>query len=200
MLHLINGVKSRWYRFFNLWKFRCLGVRLGQKADIRNKIYLEVGENSLVTIGDHFLLLSGDNLSPLCHDTSASIRVCPNAKLTIGDNCGISGGTIWVTKNVTIGDYVNIGGNCCIMDGDIHNIDWRLRRVDRQQNVSYKSSDIVISDDVWMGANCTVLKGVHIGPRSVIGAGSVVVSDIPADCIAAGNPCRVIKYLNTHES
>lgn len=54
---------------------------------------------------------------------------------------------------------------------------------------------IVIEDDVLIGARSIVLKGVTIGARSVIGAGSVVVKDIPADCIAAGNPCKVIKYL-----
>ena len=51
-------------------------------------------------------------------------------------------------------------------------------------------------DDVWIGARCIILKGVTIGERSVIGAGSVVVSDIPADCIAAGNPCKVIRSIS----
>lgn len=47
----------------------------------------------------------------------------------------------------------------------------------------------------WLGANVMVLKGVKIGARSIIGAGSVVTRDIPSDCIAAGNPARVIKNL-----
>ncbi len=56
--------------------------------------------------------------------------------------------------------------------------------------------EIVIEDDVLIGMNSIILKGVHIGARSVIGAGSVVTKDIPADCIAAGNPARVIKIIN----
>lgn len=56
------------------------------------------------------------------------------------------------------------------------------------------SKTIVIEDDVLIGARSVILKGVTIGARSVIGAGSVVVNDIPQDCIAAGNPCNVIKY------
>lgn len=57
------------------------------------------------------------------------------------------------------------------------------------------SAPIVIEDDVWVGAHSFILKGVTIGARSIIGAGSVVTKNIPADCVAAGNPCRVIKNL-----
>ena len=55
--------------------------------------------------------------------------------------------------------------------------------------------EIIIGDDVLIGTNCIVLKGVRIGARSIIGAGSIVTKDIPSDCIAAGNPAKVIKYL-----
>ena len=59
----------------------------------------------------------------------------------------------------------------------------------------FKSAPIVIEDDVWVGAHSIILKGVTIGARSIIGAGSVVTKNIPPDCVAAGNPCRVIKSL-----
>ena len=58
-----------------------------------------------------------------------------------------------------------------------------------------KCAPIVIEDHVLIGARSIILKGVTIGHGSVIGAGSVVVRDIPANCIAAGNPCVVIKML-----
>ena len=54
---------------------------------------------------------------------------------------------------------------------------------------------VIIEDNVWLGLNVIVLKGVTIGKNSVIGAGSVVTRNIPANVIAAGNPCRVIKDL-----
>jgi len=56
--------------------------------------------------------------------------------------------------------------------------------------------EIIIDDDVLVGANTIILKGVHIGARSVIGAGSVVTKDIPEDSIVAGNPAKVIKKIN----
>ena len=54
---------------------------------------------------------------------------------------------------------------------------------------------VVIEDDVLIGTNCIILKGVTIGARSIIAAGSIVTKSIPADCIAGGNPAKVIKYL-----
>lgn len=68
-------------------------------------------------------------------------------------------------------------------------------QVRRSSNEGTKSAPVVIEDDVWVGAHCIILKGVTIGARSVIGAGSVVTKSIPADCVAAGNPCKVIKNL-----
>ena len=59
-----------------------------------------------------------------------------------------------------------------------------------------KSKPIVIEDDVLIGTRCIILKGVTIGARTIIGSGSVVTKSIPADCIAAGNPCQVIKSNN----
>ena len=55
---------------------------------------------------------------------------------------------------------------------------------------------VVIEDDCFIGAGSIILKGVHIGARTIIGAGSVVTKDIPADVTAGGNPCKVMKVIN----
>ena len=199
MLHPDRGLKRIVYRHWNRIKFRLLGVVLGKKSDMWSKIYLHVGEGATVIIGDYFEFQSGENYNPLCHNTYGSINVLNNATLTIGNESGMSGGTIWATDSITIGDNVKIGANCTIIDGDIHSTDWRRRR-DKRPNpkrMEYKHKPIVIGNDVWLGANSIVLKGVTIGDRTVIGAGSVVSKDIPADCIAAGNPCVVVKNLTT---
>lgn len=88
------------------------------------------------------------------------------------------------------------------MDSDAHNLDYRIRASKEQigqiskDALTAKTAPIVIEDDVLIGTRCIILKGVTIGARSVIGGGSVVTKSIPPDCIAAGNPCKVIKFIN----
>ena len=82
-----------------------------------------------------------------------------------------------------------------LMDTDAHSLNYLDRRDGDMDMANRVDKGIVIEDDVLVGAYAIVLKGVTIGARSVIGAGSVVTKDIPADCIAAGNPARVLKQL-----
>lgn len=77
-------------------------------------------------------------------------------------------------------------------DTDAHPMDYIARRNGSEDT---KSAPIVIEDDAWIGAQCIILKGVTIGARSIIGAGSIVTRSIPSDCVAAGNPCKVIRKL-----
>lgn len=81
------------------------------------------------------------------------------------------------------------------MDTDAHSLNYLHRRNGAIDMANRIDKGIVIDDDVLIGAYSIVLKGVHIGARSVIGAGSIVTKDIPSDCIAAGNPCKVIKRI-----
>jgi maltose O-acetyltransferase len=82
------------------------------------------------------------------------------------------------------------GANVTITDTDWHPVDWRDR-----VNGQAKAAPVVIGDDVWLGMNVTILKGVEIGNQSVIGAGSVVTRSIPAGVIAAGQPAVVVREL-----
>jgi maltose O-acetyltransferase len=65
---------------------------------------------------------------------------------------------------------------------------------ERASGLEY-AKPISIGEDVWVGGSAIICPGITIGDRSVIGAGSVVTKDIPADVFAAGNPCKVIKFL-----
>lgn len=120
----------------------------------------------------------------------------PGSRIQIGNNVGISGSTICATQSVTIGDNVLIGSGCIITDTDAHPLDWRDRcdgHDDRK-----KSAPVTIGNDVFIGARCIILKGVTIGDRAVIGAGSVVTKDVPADSIVAGNPARLVRRASVH--
>ncbi len=108
------------------------------------------------------------------------------------------GSHVYVNYNLTlvddthiyIGDHVMIAPNVVIATGT-HPIHPELRRKEAQYNLP-----VHIQDNVWLGAGCLVMPGVTIGENSVIGAGSVVTKDIPANVVAVGNPCRVLRDIS----
>lgn len=107
------------------------------------------------------------------------------AKIEIGNGCGFSGTVIGCAKYIKLGNNVRCGANTLITDSDWHSDDSR----------SSQDKSIIIDDNVWLGYGVKILKGVHIGENSLIGACSVVTKDIPANVVAAGNPCKVIRLL-----
>lgn len=115
-----------------------------------------------------------------------------NSFLKIGENVGISGATISCENRILIGNNVLIGSGVLITDSDSH----PLNPLDRDNNDLIKTAPIIIEDNVFIGARSIILKGVCIGQGSVVGAGSVVVKNIPPMCICAGNPAKIIKFFN----
>ncbi len=105
-------------------------------------------------------------------------------KVYLNCNC-----TILDVIQVTIGDHVLIGPSVQIYTA-LHPIDTEQRRSGLEFGKSVR-----IGADVWLGGGVIVCPGVNIGEAAVIGAGSVVVKDIPTGVFAAGNPCRVIRKL-----
>ena len=123
------------------------------------------------------------------------LKLSSNSAISIGDYFYMSS-VLRAHKSIVIGNNVKFGANVTIMDSDAHSMNYLYRR-NLSVDMAHKAdAEVVIEDDVFIGMNTIILKGVTIGARSVIGAGSVVVKSIPSDCIAAGNPAKVIKYLN----
>ncbi|WP_293331422.1 acyltransferase [Parvibaculum sp.] len=111
-------------------------------------------------------------------------------RISIGDCVLISPGThIVASEEIVIGSDTMIASNCYISDSDWHDT------YDRTAELN-KHSPVTIGENVWLGVRVIVGKGVTIGENSIIGAGSVVTQDIPANCIAAGNPARVMRELD----
>lgn len=159
-------------------------------SNVFNRIYLR-GAGTIV-IGDRFTFTSGDSINPISRNMRGSFNTVKKGKIIIGNDVGISSATLWAQKLIVLGNHVNIGANCLLIDNDAHPLNYLERRnPPTEDNVS--ASPIVIEDDAWIGANCIILKGVTIGARSIVGAGSVVTKSIPSDSIAAGNPAKVIK-------
>lgn len=192
LLNLPTTLRIKLYPRINRMILKAHGVVFGKNIQIPSKV-LWLIRGARITIGDNFYLSSGNGVNPIASNLQADVYVEPGATLTIGNNVGMSSTRLWIHESVRIGNNVKIGGCVLITDTDAHPMDYVARR---SSNEGTKSAPVVIEDDVWIGAHCIILKGVTIGARSVIGAGSVVTKSIPADCVAAGNPCRVIKGLN----
>ena len=162
--------------------WRCYGLPIIQKH-----------RQSRIQIGERMSLRSSVISNPLGpnHPVIISTRRA-SAKLIIGDDFGMTGGSIVVDENITIGDRVWVGANTIITDTDFHPLDPEHRRLNP---LDAKTAPIIIEDDIFIGMNTMILKGVKIGAGSVIGAGSIVTRDVPRGAIVAGNPARVIRQL-----
>lgn len=171
--------------FQNL-KLQLKGVKTKGFVFTGGRIFVDREKNGNLSIGRNcrFMSKSWGNKIGLNHRCMLSVG--PNANLSIGDCCSFSGASIWCFKSITLENNVRIGANCLIIDGDAHQDDPRAG----------ENNPVHICKNVWLGANVVVLKGVNIGENSLIGMNSVVTKDIPANVVAAGNPCRVIKQLS----
>ena len=124
-----------------------------------------------------------------------SNRLHAAPELVIGDNTFIAHGcSFHVADSVRIGKHCFLASKVAVHDFDGHPIDADRRRTG-QPTPPEGVRRIVIGDDVWIGTGAIILKGVRIGARSIVGAGSVVTRDVPPDTIVAGNPARVVKHL-----
>ena len=128
--------------------------------------------NGTITLGDKVLLHRYVKLSAY------------GGRIEIGNNSYIGDRTeIHAGESVKIGNNVNIAWDCNILDRDYHAFNGDSEVV----------KPVAIEDHVWIGVRSIILKGVTIGEGAVVAAGSVVTRDVPAGCLVAGNPAKVIK-------
>lgn len=155
---------------------------------------LQIKKGANISIGKGFRVHSGKRTGS---DTfpSSKITVMEGACLTIGDNSGMSNTVLWCREKIEIGDYVNIGTGCFIMDNNFHSIDWKIR-MSGEETGHIATAPVVIKSHVFIGARCIINKGVTIGEKSMVAAGSVVVKDVPDGELWGGNPAKFIKRID----
>lgn len=188
-----NRIRNRLSCYINRLRLRLYGIKHGNNCVIHGLLYIRLFKTARVSIGNNFYMSNGYNVNALASNRRGSFYATENAEITIGNNVGMSSAVIWCHKRVSVGNNVKLGANVILIDTDSHSLDFNKRR--NLMSDWSEPLEIVIDDDVFIGMNSMVLKGVHIGARSIIGAGSVVTKDIPEDCIAAGNPAKIVKRL-----
>lgn len=151
-----------------------LGANLREGSNAES--YLKMKPNSRLNVNGRFQVFFG-----------ASLEVFDDGELTLGKGYINTGGAITCARSITLGDGVFVARNTYITDSDHHCI------MDDKGTVLNEPQPVVIGDHVLIGFGAVILKGVTIGDGAVIAAGSVVTSDIPAGCMAAGVPAKVVK-------
>lgn len=171
--------------------FRLAGVDIARGWQCYGLPILQKHRQSQMVIGKNASFRSQRRSNPLgvYQPCILSTRTA-QATLVIGDGFGMTGGAIVCAESIQIGARVWLGANTVITDTDFHPLDPH----ERLKNPSAgQTAPVNIADDVFIGMQVLILKGVSIGAGAVIGAGSVVSRDIPAGAVAAGNPARVLR-------
>lgn len=178
-------------------KLKNQGVQLAQKVTFYGAPIVVIESGAKISIGERSVLCSSSKYTALGVNHPVILRtLSENSFISIGRDVGMSGTTICAMAGVTIGDECLIGANVNIVDTDFHPIASENRRYSSESG-KVASSPILIGNNVFIGMNTLILKGVKIGNNSVIGAGSVVVNNIPADTIAVGSPAAPVKSVKS---
>lgn len=186
-----------WGSFLAKLQLALNGCHYGRSLRACGKIYFRFGSIGCLHLGDHVTLTARFLTNPV-GAMPVMLECIGEGRIEIGDHSGLSSTLVSARRSVSIGRYVNIGGNVRIFDHDFHALDWTKRRPAGGDAEYVHASAVVIEDDVFIGTGVIILKGVHIGARSVVAAGSVVVAGmIPSDSLVAGNPARVIRTIQS---
>jgi acetyltransferase-like isoleucine patch superfamily enzyme len=173
--------------------FSLHGIKWGKRWRIWGMPIIQRFRGSQIKIGDGVMMRSWKSTNPLTpnHPVVLATRSA-KALIDIGKEVGMSGATIVAADRIEIGTRTFIGANATIVDTDFHPLDPMKRQTD---GLGGEYAPVVIGKDVFIGLNSIILKGVRVGDGAVIGAGGVVVDDVPSRAVVAGNPARVVRYL-----
>jgi len=186
-----RNVMSWWGRLL----LKARGVETGTGLVLYGVPLVVHAPGSRIVLGSRVALCSSSRHNPVGVNHPVILRTNrPGAVIEIGSDTGLSGATISAARLVRIGRECLIGSNVVITDCDFHAVAPHHRRHTTDE-AAIGCAPVVIGDNVWLGMNVTVLKGVTIGDNTVVAAGSVVVRPLPANCVAGGNPARVLRLL-----
>jgi acetyltransferase-like isoleucine patch superfamily enzyme len=194
----IRSVRFRYHRLLGRLALACSKVTRRGRIDVIGRSIIDVFQGSSIYLGRDITLISASFATALGVNHPVVLRTLrAGAQIRIGDRVGISGGSICAARLIEIGDDTMLGANVTIADTDFHSL--RPGRRSGHTDPSIATKNVIIGKRVFIGTNSVILKGVTIGDNTVIGAGSVVTRSIPANAIAAGNPCRVVRELTPQE-
>ena len=193
LLHKLDAYHRKVDNIINRVVLWINGVEFERSVLISGRIFIR--NEGKIRIGVGTRINSASWTNPIGGNDRTYLQIMRGGVLSLGDNSAISNTAITVAESVNIGRNVFIGAGCKIYDTDFHPIEAEFRFGDTVDITRTKTKRIIIEDGAFIGGHSIILKGTHIGENSVIGAGSVVAGNIPANEIWAGNPARFIKKI-----
>lgn len=170
---------------------RLQGCRFGRNLRTSGRCHFKARSAGSIQIGHHAVLLANWRTNRVGLTGPVLLTTMGDGAIEIGDSFGASAVVISSRSRVKIGNHVMLGGNVRIFDHDFHSLDSARRREGNDVECC-TTRPVTIGDDVFVGANCMILKGVCLGNRVIVGAGAVVTKSFPDDAIIAGNPAKQI--------
>jgi acetyltransferase-like isoleucine patch superfamily enzyme len=196
---LVRSVVSiRFWSLVAYLRLRAHGAVVGPGLRVRGPLRLHCHRTGSIRIGENCRIQSGFAGNPVGGSARMAIWVGPGGRLSLGDRVGLSNSTIVCMRAVSIDDDVFLGGDSKVYDTDFHSVLAEERR--RRGNPGARTAPVTIQRGAFVGGHCIVLKGSTVGEESVVGAGSVVRSAIPAREIWSGNPARFVRALPRAEA
>jgi acetyltransferase-like isoleucine patch superfamily enzyme len=169
-----------------------MGVCIGSNVMFYGMPIVSLAPNSKITIGDRVVLCSDSRFTALGINHPVVLRtLCSGASIYIGNDTGISGGSICSALKVEIGRECLLGADIVISDTDFHPIQSKTRRYNADKKI-IKSVAVQLGVNVFLGTGSIVLKGVTIADHCVVGAHAVVTKSIDSLNIVAGNPAVIV--------
>lgn len=194
-LKIINKIRLIYWHICGHMLAKIHGVAIGEKCTFYGLPVFSRYPGSTIIIGNRVVLCSDPRYTALGVNHPVILRTLrKGAQIIIDDECGLSGTTVCAAVSVTIGKQGLIGANVSIFDTDFHAIASENRRFCNDP-AKIASQPVKIGNNVFIGVNSLICKGVAIGENSVIGAGSVVVKNVEASRIYAGNPAKELAHV-----
>jgi len=171
-------------------RFAALRIETGGRVQIGAGFATERRADNAIWVQESATLVLGARVWLRSEYGANRITVFPGARIEIGRDALLNGAMLHAKQAIRIGDDARLGFGVRVIDADLHDLDCETRE---------RCAPVHIGDRVWLGADCLVLRGVHIGSDVVVGAGSVVTRDLPDRCLALGAPARPVRALASRQ-
>tara|TARA_R110002020_G_scaffold89684_1_gene218976 strand:- start:2475 stop:3119 length:645 start_codon:yes stop_codon:yes gene_type:complete len=185
---------------FSALSARGAGANIGSGVRFKGMAIVSMVKNSTIIIGSKTVLVSSSSATVLGVRGPTILRtLSEGARISIGEDCGLSGAVICAHREVSIGAGALLGADVMVFDSDFHPVDHLSRRY-ASISLEYGVAPVRIGKNVFIGTRSIICKGVTIGDNSVVAAGSVVTKDVAPNVVVGGVPARQLRLLSTELS